>query len=306
MERYYTYSRFLREYFGEKIYKICIDGGFTCPNRDGSLGRGGCAFCSQGGSGEFCEDRSLSIREQLETGRRQTMAKYPAGKYIAYYQAYTGTYGPADQLQALYEPALRADHVAAIAIGTRPDCLPDEVLGLLASMNQIKPVFMEMGLQTCHDRTADRMNRCFPTSTFTDAVYRLKEAGLRVTAHIILGLPGESRTMQFQTIDYLNSLPIDGVKMSMLYVLKGTGLATCYARNPFPVYSPEAYFDILISCLERLRPDIVIERITGDAKKELLIAPRWGLGKGRVLNRIRHEMKLRDTWQGKNYSGGSL
>ena len=301
MERYYTYSRFLREYFGEKIYKICIDGGFTCPNRDGRLGTGGCAFCSEGGSGEFCEDRSLSIRDQLESGRSQTLAKYPSGKYIAYFQAYTGTYGPADQLQALYEPALKADHVEAIAIGTRPDCLPDEVVCLLAHMNQVKPVFMEMGLQTCHDVTAEKMNRCFPTATFTDAVYRLKEAGLRVTAHVILGLPGESESMQLQTIDYLNSLPIDGVKLSMLYVLKGTELARWYARDPFPVYSPEAYFHVLISCLERLRPDIVIERITGDARRDQLIAPRWGLGKGEVLNRIRHEMKERNSWQGKTY-----
>ena len=300
MERYYSYSRFLKEYFGEKVYKICVDGGFTCPNRDGTLAYGGCSFCSQGGSGEFCESRRLPIRDQLLAGRKQTGAKHSGSGYIAYYQAYTGTYGAPDHLRSLYEPAMEADHVLALAIGTRPDCLSEPVIRLLEEMNQRKPIFIEMGLQTCHDDTANRINRCYPTSVFTDAVLRLKEAGIRVTAHIILGLPGESKAMQLETVEYLNRLPVDGVKMSMLYVLKGTELGRLYAARPFPVFTPESYIDLLISCIQAFRPDMVLERITGDPPRDLLIAPRWGLGKGEVLNRIRHEMKVRDAWQGRS------
>lgn len=302
MERYRSYSSFLEESFGQKVYKICLNGGFTCPNRDGTLSREGCHFCSQGGSGEFCESRVLSVSDQLLSGRRQTGAKHSGSAYIAYYQAYTGTYGPPDHLRALYQPAMEADHIVALSIGTRPDCLSRPVLDLLEEMNRRKPVFIEMGLQTCHDATADRMNRCYPTSVFTDAVLRLKKAGIRVTAHIILGLPGESLDMQLETVDYLNGLPVDGVKMSMLYVLKDTALGRLYASRPFPVFTPESYIDLLISCIQAFRPDIVLERITGDAPRDLLIAPRWGLGKGEVLNRIRHEMKVRDAWQGKYYS----
>ena len=303
MERYYSYSRFLKEYFGEKIYKICIDGGFTCPNRDGTLGRGGCIFCSKGGSGEFCESRSIPIRRQLMLGRNQTLAKHPGRRFIAYYQAYTGTYAPLDTLRKIYEPAMEADHIAALSIGTRPDCLPDDVIRLLEEMNRFKPVFLEMGLQTCHESTAQRIRRCFPTAAYTDAVLRLKQAGIRVTSHVILGLPGESVPMQLETVDYLNDLPVDGVKLSMLYILKGTDLARIYQKDPFPVFSPESYIDLLIKCIERFRPDMVMERITGDAPRDLLIAPRWGLGKGEVLNRIRHEMKVRKARQGRTFAG---
>ena len=299
MERFYTYSRFLKERFGEKLYKISLNGGFTCPNRDGSKGMGGCIFCSQGGSGEYAESPRLSVTDQIMLGRSQSSAKYQSRRYIAYFQAFTGTYAPIDRLRSIYEEALALDQIAALSIATRPDCIPEETLLLLKELNRIKPVFIEMGLQTCHDRTADRLNRCYPTSVFTDTSARLKEAGLRVTAHVILGLPGETRAMHYETIDYLNRLKVDGVKMSMLYILENTELARQYLADPFPVFTADSYIDLLIECIERLDPRIVIERITGDAPSRLLIAPRWGLGKGEVLNRIRHEMKVRDSFQGK-------
>lgn len=301
MERYYSYSRFLKEYFGEKVYKICIDGGFTCPNRDGSLSTLGCLFCSEGGSGEFAEQASLSIKEQIELGKRQTEKKYHGSRYMAYFQAFTNTYAPIPHLRKLYEEACDCEEICALIIGTRPDCLSEPVLDLLEELQQKKPVFLELGFQTCHDSTAHFLNRGYDSWVFADAVKRCAAHGIRVTAHVIAGLPGETPEMQYQTIHFLNKLPISGIKISMLYLLKNTPLASYYEKYPFPVYSMEEYVDVVIGYLEHLRPDIVIERITGDGPRDLLIEPKWILHKRLVLNTIQKELKLRNTQQGKKY-----
>ena len=245
MERYYTYSRFIKEYFGEKLYKICLDGGFTCPNRDGTLATGGCIFCSEGGSGEFTENASLSVSEQIRLGKAQTAEKYHGEHYIAYFQAFTNTYAPIERLRALYEEAIEAPEIVALSIGTRPDCLSPEVLSLLKELNKRKPVFIEMGLQTAHDH-----------------------------------------------------IPINGIKISMLYVLKNTILAEYYKQHPFHILTMEEYIDHLIGCLSWLRKDIVVERITGDGPKDLLITPKWIGHKRLVLNTIHKEMKQRNFMQG--------
>lgn len=302
MERYYSYSRFLKERFGEKIYKISLNGGFTCPNRDGTLSTGGCIFCSEGGSGEYAESALLPIETQIAQGKRQSQNKYCGNQYIAYFQAFTNTYAPIKRLRFLYESAIASEEIVALAIGTRPDCLPENVLDLLEELNTKKPVFLEMGLQTCHDSTAVSLNRGYPTSVFTQAALACAARGIRTTAHLILGLPGETHAMQEETIQYVNALPVGGVKLSMLHVLKHTPLAQRYQADPFPLFTLETYTDCVISCLERLRPDIVIERITGDGPKHLLIAPKWSLHKRQVLNTIHQEMKRRDSFQGKKWN----
>jgi radical SAM protein (TIGR01212 family) len=303
MERYYSYSRFLKEYFGDKIYKICLDGGFTCPNRDGTLSTEGCIFCSQGGSGEFAESSALSITDQILQGKKQTSDKYQGSRYLAYFQAFTNTYAPLPRLRRLYEEAIRQESICGIIIGTRPDCLPEPVLQYMEDLQakEGKPVFLELGLQTCHDSTASFLNRGYKTEVFADAVKRCHAHGLRVTAHTIAGLPGETRQMQFQTIEYLNKLPVSGIKISMLNLLRNTPLASWYQEHPFHILTMEEYVDLVIGYLERLRPDIVIERITGDGSRALLIEPKWILHKHLVLNTIRKEMKQRNTRQGIKY-----
>lgn len=299
MERFNTLNKHYRERFGEKIYKLSLDGGFTCPNRDGTLGTRGCIFCSAGGSGDFAANRCLSIREQLKEARQVFSCKNTGSKYIAYFQAFTNTYAPVSYLKKLYEEAMEPEDIVGISIGTRPDCLPDEVMHLLADLNKRKPIYLELGLQTIHDSTADFIRRGYPLSVFEDAVFRAKAAGLDVVCHVILGLPGETNEMMFDTISYLNRLPIDGIKLSMLHVLKNTDLADIYETTPFFTYSKEEYVELVIDCLERLRKDIVVHRITGDGPKKLLIAPLWSLNKRDVLNSIQKRLKERDTYQGR-------
>ncbi len=299
MERYYSYNRFLRERFGEKVYKICLNGGFTCPNRDGTVGTGGCIFCSEGGSGEYAADPQRSVSEQIRLGKSQSRRKYSGGKYIAYFQPFTNTYAPVTRLRALYEEAAAPDEIVALAIGTRPDCLGEEVLSLLGEINARKPVFLELGLQTCHDSTARFLNRGYETAVFTKAVLACAARGIRVTAHLILGLPGETEAMQSETIDYINALPVSGVKLSMLCVLKHTRLAELYAEEPFSLFTPEEYARQVTARIEELSPDKVVERITGDGPRDLLIAPLWSLDKRRVLNCIHRQMQRSDSRQGK-------
>ena len=299
MERINTLNNHYRERFGEKIYKLSLDGGFTCPNRDGSIGTGGCIFCSAGGSGDFATDRSLSIKEQIQAAKDIFTVKNTGKKYIAYFQAFTNTYGPLSYLKKVYYEAMEPEEIVGLSIGTRPDCLPQETLDLLSEMNQIKPVYLELGLQTCHESTAAFIRRGYPLEVFQDAVLRAKDAGLNVVVHIILGLPGESKEMMFQTIHYLNSLPIDGIKMSMLHVLKQTDLADYYKQTGFSTFEQDEYIDLVIDCLELLRKDIVVHRMTGDGPKDLLIAPLWSLNKRAVLNGIQKRLKERNTWQGR-------
>lgn len=289
----------LRERYGEKIYKLSLNGGMTCPNRDSTLGSRGCIFCSAGGSGDFAGDASLSITEQIERQKKGIRRKFPAKHFIAYFQAYTNTYAPADVLERIFTEALAHPEIVGLSIGTRPDCLPEDVLELLSVLNRRKPVSVELGLQTIHERTASYIRRGYPLSCFDTAVSELRKRRLEVIVHTILGLPGESRADILQTMEYLNHSDIQGIKLQLLHVLKGTDLAADYLNGLFTVMSLEEYTDLVISCIERLRPDITIHRLTGDGPRELLIAPLWSTRKTSVLNQIHHEMKIRQTWQGR-------
>ena len=298
-ERYYSLNRYLRETFGEKVYKLALDGGMTCPNRDGTLGTRGCIFCSAGGSGDFAEGRCTSVSEQLQRAKDRIRSKTGAEKFIAYFQSYTNTYAPVESLESLFTEAISEPSVAALSIGTRPDCLPDQVVELLARLNRIKPVWVELGLQTIHEDTAQYIRRGYSLPVYEDALRRLKAAGLTVIVHVILGLPGESREMMLQTIDYLSgeNRP-DGVKLQLLHVLEGTDLAADYRSGKFRTVEMDAYFDLLFACLQRLPQDMVIHRLTGDGPKRSLIAPLWTGDKKRVLNRMNRELEVRDIRQG--------
>lgn len=301
-ERYYSLNRYLRERFGEKVYKLALDGGMTCPNRDGTLGTGGCIFCSAGGSGDFAQGRCGSIAEQLAKAKDRIRAKTDAAKFIAYFQSYTNTYAPVDDLERLYTEAISEESVAALSIGTRPDCLPDEVVELLARLNRIKPVWVELGLQTIHPKTADYIRRGYALPVYEDALKRLKAAGITVIVHVILGLPGESREDMLATIDYLGgAFRPDGIKLQLLHVLEGTDLAEDYRAGSFRTMDQEAYFDLLFACLRRLPEDMVIHRLTGDGPKRLLIAPTWTGNKKKVLNDLRKAMEVKNVFQGSEY-----
>lgn len=298
-KRYYSFNSYLKQTFGEKVYKISLNGGFTCPNRDGTLGTRGCIFCSEGGSGDFAPDAVLPIGEQIEEGIRMIRQKTDASKYIAYFQAFTNTYAPYEKLHSLFYDAILRQEIVGLAVGTRPDCLPPDVLKLLDELNQIKPVFVELGLQTIHEKTAQFIRRGYPLSCFEQAVKALHDLGINVVVHLILGLPGETEEMMLESVRYLNQLPVNGVKFSLLHVLKHTDLGALYEKHPFPVYELDDYVDFVIRCIEELREDIVIHRLTGDGPKDLLIAPRWTLNKRKVLNEISRRMKETDSRQGK-------
>lgn len=297
-KRYYSFDSFLKNRFGEKIYKVSLDGGFTCPNRDGTIGTGGCIFCSEGGSGDFASDARLSVSDQITQGISLVAAKNPSSRYIAYFQAFTNTYAPVSRLRKLFTEAIEDSRIAALAIGTRPDCLPDNVLALLKELNERKLVFVELGLQTIHPVTAGLIRRGYPLSCFEEAVRNLSSIGVWTVVHLILGLPGETEDMMLESVRYLNSLPIHGVKFSMLHILKGTDLADIYREKPFPVFTMESYVNLILQCIGNLRSDIVIHRLTGDGPKDLLIAPLWSLRKRTVLNNIAHQLKVQDIRQG--------
>lgn len=296
--RYYSLDACLKHTFGEKVYKITLNGGMTCPNRDGHIGTGGCIFCSEGGSGDFASDARLSIQDQITQGISLVAAKNPSSRYIAYFQAFTNTYAPVSRLRQLFTEAMEDPRIAALAIGTRPDCLPSDVLSLLKELNNQKPVFVELGLQTIHPSTAGLIRRGYPLSCFEEAVWNLSSIGVWTVVHLILGLPGETEEMMLESVRYLNSLPVHGVKFSMLHILKGTDLADMYREDPFPVFTMESYIDLILRCIGNLRKDIVIHRLTGDGPRDLLIAPLWSLRKRTVLNEIAHQLKVQDIRQG--------
>ena len=283
---YYSFNRYLRERFGCKVYKISINGGFTCPNRDGTLGTGGCIFCSAGGSGDFAESPELSITQQIENGKKRVRKKIKNGKYIAYFQAFTNTYAPAEILRKKFTEAIDHPDIVILSVATRPDCLPDEVIDLLKELNERKPVSVELGLQTIHEKSAEYIRRGYDLSCYDRAVSRLKAAGLNVVCHIILGLPGESKTDMLQSVDYACKSGIDGIKLQLLHVLRGTDLAKDYEAGKFEALSFKAYLDIIKSCVEIIPKNIVIHRLTGDGAKKDLIAPLWSADKKRVLNAI--------------------
>ena len=302
-DRYYSLNRYLRETFGQKVYKLALDGGMTCPNRDGTLDTRGCIFCSAGGSGDFAEGRCASVREQIDRAKARIRAKTDTDKFIAYFQSYTNTYAPLQYLEHLFTQAISEPSVAALSIGTRPDCLGDDVVALLGRLNRIKPVWVELGLQTIHEDTARYIRRGYDLVVYEDALRRLKAAGLTVIVHVILGLPGEDRKKMLETIDYLGSehRP-DGIKLQLLHILEGTDLAEEYRAGKFRPMEMEEYFDILFACLEHLPPDMVIHRLTGDGPKKLLLAPLWTGDKKRVLNTLNREMERRDIRQGRLYA----
>lgn len=287
--------------YGEKIYKVSLNAGMTCPNRDGTLGTGGCIFCSAGGSGDFAGDRQLSISEQIFSQEAKLRTKFPAKHFVAYFQAYTNTYAPTDYLHAVFTEAIQHPDIVGLSIGTRPDCLPDDVLELLADLNRLKPVSVELGLQSIHEETARFIRRGYRLSCFDEAVRSLRSHGLDVVVHTILGLPGENREHMLQTIRYLNGCHIQGIKLQLLHVLEGTDLADYYRDPGFHVLSMKEYIDLIIDCLEILSPDITVHRLTGDGPRELLLAPLWSTQKRTVLNEIHKELHIRDSYQGKHY-----
>ena len=283
-------NEYLRERFGCKVYKIALDGGFTCPNRDGTIGEGGCIFCSAGGSGEFSEDSSFSVTEQIERGKRRVQKKVKDGKYIAYFQAYTGTYAPKKKLEKLFGEAIHHPDVVALSVATRPDCLPEEVLDLLEELNRIKPVWIELGLQTIHEQTAEYIRRGYPLIVYDQAVRELRQRGIEVIVHVILGLPGETPDDMVETVRYVCSSGATGIKLQLLHILKGTDLAKEYAEGRVGVLTEDEYFRILKACVKVIPDEVVVHRLTGDGDKRILIAPVWSGNKREVWNRIQKEI----------------
>lgn len=281
---YKTLNQHYREKFGCKVYKLSIDAGFTCPNRDGTLDTRGCIFCSAYGGGEFAESCTSSIKEQLEKAKSRVSAKIKDGKFIAYFQSFTNTYAPTEHLRRLYTEAMEPAEIVGLSIGTRPDCLGDEVITLLQELNQIKPISVELGLQTIHTETARYIRRGYPTQVYDDVVTRLKNSGLEVVTHIILGLPGETMEMAVQTTQHAVSAGTDGVKFHLLHVLQNTDLAQDYLTGKFRCLELDEYARWLKACLAVLPEHIVVHRITGDGAKRDLIAPLWSMDKKRVLN----------------------
>lgn len=315
---YYSLDAYCKQTFGEKCYKIALDGGMTCPNRDGTLGDLGCAFCSAGGSGEFAASRSVgSVAEQLARGRQLFHEKKTGSRFIAYFQSYTNTYAPIPYLRELYTDALTQPDVIGISIATRPDCLGSEVLALLTTLKDRFPgkfIWVELGLQTIHEATALRMRRGYPLSVFEQAASALLARQLPFIVHLILGLPGETPEDMYASCSYLNRIPQTethpfGVKLQLLHLLRGSTLGEDYLQGRLSPYTPltqEKYLEILIHCLELLNPEIVIHRLTGDGAKELLLAPLWSLNKRTVLNTLHRTMGLQHTFQGRCfYDAGS-
>ena len=288
-----TLSTVLREQYGEKIYKLSLSSGCTCPNRDGTVGFGGCAFCSEGGSGEFASTAE-EIEVQIEEAKERIRKKVSAERFIAYFQSFTNTYGDVGRLTKLYEKVILRDDIVILSVGTRPDCLDNNVMEMLQYLNQIKPVWVELGLQTMHDETAARMNRGYPLVVFEEALRKLKCAGIQVIVHVIFGLPGESKDDMLQTIRYLAELdPVpDGVKLQMLNILKGTLLARQYEEKRFPLLSMEEYTDLVAKSIRIFPEDMILHRMTGDGPGNLLIAPDWVRNKKKVLNTIHRKMAM--------------
>lgn len=310
-KRYYSLDAYCKNTYGEKLYKVSLNAGFTCPNRDGTLDTRGCIFCNSEGSGDFASLLTPGMSPEASFHRAYAESiwaldgKVTGQRYIAYFQAFTNTYGPLSYLERIYRLALGEPSVAGISIATRPDTLPDEVLELLCKLKgEFAPKFIwiELGLQTIHQRTADFIRRCYPLSCFEDSVMRLHESDLPVITHIILGLPGETTRDMLETIYYLNRMPISGIKLQLLHILKDTDLGDLYQKDPdryCTINSPDSYLDLLVTCLMHLRPDLVIHRVTGDAKRSLLLAPSFSSNKRYLLNTLHRKMRDEDAWQGK-------
>lgn len=295
--RYYSLNECLKETFGDKVYKLALDIGCTCPNRDGTLETRGCIFCHNGSS-HFAET-GIDLNTQIENAKNRVKSKTKTEKFIAYFQSFTNTYGDIDYLEKQFRTAIEREDIVALSIGTRPDCLPTEVLEMLENLNKIKPVWIELGLQTSNEKTAEYIRRYYPNSTYENAVKELKSRGITVITHIIIGLPNETKEDILNTVDFAVKSGTDGVKLQLLHILKDTDLYEDYKLGKVKVLSFEEYIDILFSCIEKIPKNIVIHRITGDAPKKYLIEPKWSADKKMVLNTINKELEKRDIMQGR-------
>ena len=295
--RYYSLNEYLTETFGDKVYKLALDIGCTCPNRDGTLETRGCIFCHNGSS-HFAET-GIDLNTQIENAKNRVKSKTKKEKFIAYFQSFTNTYGDIDYLEKQFRTAIERDDIVALSIGTRPDCLPPEILEMLENLNKIKPVWIELGLQTSNEKTAEYIRRYYPNSTYENAVKELKNRGITVITHIIIGLPNETKEDILNTVDFAVKSGTDGVKLQLLHILKDTDLYEDYKLGKVKVLSLEEYIDILFICIEKIPKNIVIHRITGDAPKKYLIEPQWSADKKMVLNTINKELEKRDIMQGR-------
>lgn len=288
---YLSFNKYLKDKFGQKVYKISLDGGFTCPNRDGKIDTRGCIFCSKGGSGDFAQNRNLSITEQIESGKKIVEKKIKSGKYIAYFQAFTNTYAPVEILRAKYSEAINHPDIVALSIATRPDCLGDDVIELLDEMNKIKPVFVELGLQTIHSDSAKYIRRGYGLEVYNEAVKKLKNIGVNIVVHIILGLPNESEEDMLESVKYVCQSQIDGIKLQLLHIIAGTDLAKDYEKGLFKTLEFDEYVELIAKCVAIIPKNIVIHRLTGDGAKKDLIAPLWSADKKKVLNAINKALR---------------
>jgi len=300
-KRYHTWNYYLRKKYNTKVFKVSINAGFTCPNIDGKLSRGGCTYCSKEGSGDFAGNPKDDLITQFESTREMMERKWSKAKYIGYFQAFTNTYAPVDVLREKYEIILEQDGVVGLSISTRPDCIEDEVLEYLTDLNERTDLWVELGLQTIHDDISKKINRGHDYQVFVECVKKLRARNINVVVHIIDGLPGESHDMMLQTAREISKLDIQGVKIHLLHVIKGTVMAKQYDKGDFELMAKDDYVQIVCDQLEVLPQDVVIHRLTGDGKKEDLVGPMWSLKKWEVLNAIDDELKRRDSWQGKYF-----
>ncbi|MFA6808609.1 MAG: TIGR01212 family radical SAM protein, partial [Eubacteriales bacterium] len=298
-KRYNTFNRHLRMSFGEKINKVSLDAGLSCPNRDGTISTGGCVFCSEQGSGDFAGDSRFSIAEQFREVRLRTLKKWPKAKYLAYFQSFSATYGPVEYLKKVYEEALSIKDVVGLSVSTRPDCIPDDVLEMLAEINSRTYLWVELGLQSVHNSTLKWINRGHDFECFENTVKRLKEKKIRVCAHIILGLPCETREQMLVTAKKTGELGVDGIKLHSLHILRNTPLAEMYEKEKYTLMTMEEYINLVVDVLEILPPDIIMHRLMGDGPAKDIIVPKWTRKKWEVLNGIDSEITRRDSWQGK-------
>lgn len=300
-KRYNTLNNELKRIFGGKVMKLSIDGGFTCPNRDGTKGSRGCIFCGEEGSGEFAGSRYIPIKEQLEQQKNLLSSKWKSDKYIVYFQNFTNTYGPIDRLRELYDEALSLEGVVGIAIATRPDCLDEDIVALLSEINKKTFLWVELGLQSIHEKTEKFIRRGYPLSLYDKATDDLKRNNIRTVTHLIIGLPNESKDEMIQSVKYVARTNTWGIKLHSLYIQRDTDLYNDYIKNPFPIMTMDEYISIIVESLELLPKSIIVHRITGDGKKDLLVEPKWSLNKLKVLTSIDKELKIRDTFQGKEF-----
>ncbi len=300
-KRYHTLNEYYRKTFGGKVFKVSLDGGFTCPNRDGNITVGGCIFCSARGSGDFAGDRREDLKNQFRQVSERMHKKWPKAKYIGYFQAFSNTYAPAKELREMYETILEEEDVVGLAIATRPDCLPEDVLDVLSDMNKKTKLWVELGLQTIHEHTQQLINRGHDYQVYLDGVEKLRKKNIDVITHIIINLPGESKEEMMDTAKAVAHLPVQGIKIHMLHLLKKTPMMELYEAGKLTFMNKEEYINMVVDMLEILPPDMVIHRLTGDGPPDLLVEPRWTLKKWEVLNGIDHELGRRNSWQGKYY-----